>query len=180
MARKVARVTTGKLKLPPPFEQAAEAHEREIMRYLVRMTQDREDALDLFQETWLRAYRAYPQLASIDGLRPWLFRIAGNLCRNRARDAVRRSRVIAGQIADDGLDGIRSHLGTGAQDGAMQAVHLKSMIAKLPDRQARALKMRKFEGLEYDEIAQALNCSPESARAGVYQALKKLREEHIR
>jgi RNA polymerase sigma-70 factor (ECF subfamily) len=52
------------------------------MRFLLRMTRDQDDALDLFQETWLRAYR---NLDSENGLRPWLYRIATNLCRNRAR-----------------------------------------------------------------------------------------------
>jgi len=81
---------TFKLKLPPPFEDAVKTMEREIMRFLMRSTGDRDDAMDLFQETWLRAYRAYPTLRSEDGLRPWIFRIASNLCRNRARDRTRR------------------------------------------------------------------------------------------
>ncbi len=88
------------LKLPPPFEEAVKTMEREIMRFLVRSTGDREDAMDLFQETWLRAYRAYPTLQSEDGLRPWIYRIASNLCRNRARDRMRRGRVIASESAD--------------------------------------------------------------------------------
>ena len=79
-----------KFKLPPLFDDAVRAMEREIMRYLVRSTGSREDAMDLFQETWLRAYRAYPTLKSADGLRPWIFRIASNLCRNRVRDKTRR------------------------------------------------------------------------------------------
>jgi RNA polymerase sigma factor (sigma-70 family) len=70
-------VTRAKLPaLPPPFEEAMRRHDREIMRFILRMTADREDALDLFQETFLRAYRAYPSLDSDDGLRPWLFKIA--------------------------------------------------------------------------------------------------------
>src|SRR6202008_2046095 len=84
-----------KLNLPPPFDEAMHRHEREIMRFVLRATGNREDALDLFQETWLRAYRAYRQLDSADGLRPWLFRIASNLCLNRKRDRARRARVIA-------------------------------------------------------------------------------------
>src|ERR1039457_6416384 len=83
--------------IPPPFEEAVKSMEREIMRFLMRSTGDREDAMDLFQETWLRAYRAYPTLQSADGLRPWSFRIASNLCRNRARDRMRRGRVIANE-----------------------------------------------------------------------------------
>src|SRR6266849_1817011 len=84
-----------KLDLPPPFDEAVRRHERAIMRYLLRATGDREDALDLFQETWLRAYRSYRQLDSADGLRPWLFRIATNLCLNRKRDRMRRARIIS-------------------------------------------------------------------------------------
>src|SRR5208337_3810247 len=55
--------------IPPPFEDAVKSMEREIMRFLMRSTGDREDAMDLFQETWLRAYRAYPTLQSEARLR---------------------------------------------------------------------------------------------------------------
>jgi RNA polymerase sigma-70 factor (ECF subfamily) len=163
-----------KLKLPPPFEEALSRHEREIMRFLLRMTRDQEDALDLFQETWLRAYRAYPQLDSEAGLRPWLYRIASNLCRNRARDNMRRARVISN--GHDPAD--RDHRATPASAGCgdhADMLNLRRAIAGLPNKQGQALVMRKFAGLEYDEIGAALDCSPESARASVYQALKKLK-----
>jgi RNA polymerase sigma-70 factor, ECF subfamily len=162
------------LKLPPSFEEAVKTMEREIMRFLVRSTGDREDAMDLFQETWLRAYRAYPTLQSADGLRPWVFRIASNLCRNRARDRMRRGRIISNEPTDDAaLDHhTQQHLNGGGPEGAL---HLKTAITRLPGKQGQALMMRKFAGLEYAEIGAALNCSAESARASVYQALKKLR-----
>ncbi|HLK87417.1 MAG TPA: RNA polymerase sigma factor [Candidatus Binataceae bacterium] len=165
---------SAKLALPPPFEEALGRHEREIMRFLLRMTRDQEDALDLFQETWLRAYRAYPQLDSEAGLRPWLYRIASNLCRNRARDNLRRARVIGnGHDPTDG-DHRPSAASAGSGDQA-DLLHLRRAIAKLPNKQGQALVMRKFAGLEYEEIGAALDCSPESARASVYQALKKLK-----
>ena len=91
-------MTHPKLQLPLPFEQIMRRHEREIMRYLLRASGDREDAADLFQETWLRAYRAYPRLEPDSEVRPWLYAIAVNLCRNRARDGARRTAVI---VADD-------------------------------------------------------------------------------
>jgi RNA polymerase sigma factor (sigma-70 family) len=163
------------LKLPPPFEEAVKIMEREIMRFLMRSTGDRDDAMDLFQETWLRAYRAYPTLQSEDGLRPWIFRIASNLCRNRARDKMRRGRVISHEsVAAEALERRAPHHLNGGPEGAL---HLKRSIAQLPGRQGQALMMRKFAGLEYAEIGTALNCSAESARACVYQALKKLRIE---
>jgi RNA polymerase sigma factor (sigma-70 family) len=163
------------LKLPPPFEEAVKRMEREIMRFLMRSTGDREDAMDLFQETWLRAYRAYPTLQSEDGLRPWVFRIASNLCRNRARDRMRRGRVISADlVAGEEFANPASHHLNGGPEAAL---HLKRSIARLPGKQGQALMMRKFAGLEYTEIGAALECSPASARASVYQALKKLKLE---
>jgi RNA polymerase sigma-70 factor, ECF subfamily len=162
-----------RLMLPPPFEEALGRHEREIMRFLLRMTHDRDDALDLFQETWLRAYRAYPRLDSEAGLRPWLYRIATNLCRNRARDDRRRTRVIANGN-DAAAEPYRETSVSTAGDQE-EVLNLKRAIAALPRKQGQALMMRKFAGLEYEEIGTALECSPESARASVYQALKKLR-----
>lgn len=167
---------TFSLNLPPPFEEAVKRMEREIMRFLMRSTGDRDDAMDLFQETWLRAYRAYPTLQSEDGLRPWVFRIASNLCRNRARDRMRRGRVISSESVDE-TTAARAPRQLNLNGGPEGALHLKRAIARLPGKQGQALMMRKFAGLEYAEIAEALNCSAESARACVYQALKKLRLE---
>jgi RNA polymerase sigma-70 factor, ECF subfamily len=161
-------------RIPLPFEDAMRRHDREIMRFLVRMTRDQDDALDLFQETFLRAYRAYPDLDSEAGLRPWLFKIAANLCRNRARDRARHSRVIAPDADAEALDGVSSnHLNHGSPDGALD---LRRAIAELPGKQGQAFVMRKVVGLEYAEIGAALGCSEDSARAGVYQALRKLKE----
>ncbi len=165
-------VSRTRLAMPPPFEEALRRHEREIMRFLTRMTGDREDALDLFQETWLRAYRAYAQLDSEDGLRPWLFRIASNLCRNRARDRARRSRVLTdsdGASPHEPAVQVAVHL---APDGV---VDLKRELRNLPARQGQAFVMRKIIGLDYAEISAALGCSEESARASLYQALRKLK-----
>jgi RNA polymerase sigma-70 factor (ECF subfamily) len=141
------------------------------------MTRDREDALDLFQETFLRAYRAYPNLDSEDGLRPWLFKIAANLCRNRARDRARHSRVIAPDADAEMLDTVARHHSNHANHGAPGgALDLRRAIANLPGKQGQAFVMRKIVGLDYSEIGAALGCSEESARAGVYQALRKLKE----
>lgn len=146
-------------------------HERAIMRYLLRATRDRDDALDLFQETWLRAYRAWGQVETAEGVRPWVFRIATNLCLNRRRDSMRRARLMA---ADEFIDGAGNATSQSRPDGV---IHLRSAIARLPRKQREALMMRKFGGLDYDEIATALGCSGEAARAGVYLALKKIRAE---
>lgn len=147
--------------------------ERDLMRFLMRSTGDREDSLDLFQETWLRAYRAYTKLRSEDGLRPWVFSIAANLCRNRSRDRARRARV----IANDGRDPevAAEFVSASIRDSPEASINLRRALRSLPGKQGQAFLMRKFAGFEYHEIALALDCSAESARASVYQALKKLK-----
>jgi RNA polymerase sigma-70 factor, ECF subfamily len=165
-----------KLHVPLAFEAIMERHEREIMRYLLRVLSDPDDAADLFQETWLRAYRAYPRLEPESDVRPWLYAIASNLCRNRARDGARRARVI---VTDDEestvADGISEHSGSLHENEGYAAVHVREMISDLPPRQRQALHLRYFAGLDYAEMATAMGCSEDSARANVSQAMKKLK-----
>jgi len=159
------------LILPPPFEQAIGPYERDLMRFMLRMTGNRDDAMELFQEMCLRAYRAYPRLADVGEIRPWLYRIAVNLCRNRARETAPRARVIVDSSANHREPAVDDS--SGSQDlGAIRA-----LIAALPYKQREALTMRKISGLGYEQIAQALGCSVEGARANVSQALKKLKAE---
>jgi len=90
-------MTPAKNLLPLPFEELIRRHERKIMRYLLRVTRDPDYAADLFQDRWFGANRAYPRIDSSTDLRPWLYAIATNLCRNRVRDHARRSRVLVAE-----------------------------------------------------------------------------------
>jgi RNA polymerase sigma factor (sigma-70 family) len=164
-----------KLHLPPPFEELMRRHEREIMRFLLRAAGDREDAADLFQETWLRAYRAYPRLAPDADARPWLYAIAANLWRNRARDGARRARVIVPQTHER-LAPARVKLGRAPHENeGYAAIHLRQLISALPRKQRQALYLRYFAGLDYAEIGAAMQCSAQAARANVSQAARKLK-----
>jgi RNA polymerase sigma-70 factor, ECF subfamily len=165
-----------KLRLPIPFEQIMQRYEREIMRYLLRVSGNREDAADLFQDTWLRAYRAYPTLEPEREVRPWLYAIAVNLCRNRSRDGARRARVILAEskknLAENSSGKPRHALN---ENDGYAAVHLRDLLAALPARQREALHLRYFAGLDYAEMATAMDCSQQSARANVSHAMKKVK-----
>jgi len=151
-------------------------HEREILRYLLRVSGNGADAADLFQETWLRAYRAYPRLEPESQIRPWLYTIAVNLCRNRARDGARRGRVIvAVEKKNSEPDRIgKAHRGFSENDG-YAAVRIRELIAALPPKQREALYLRCFAGLDYAGIAVAMDCSEQGARANVSQAIRKIK-----
>jgi RNA polymerase sigma-70 factor, ECF subfamily len=165
-----------KLQIPLPFEQIMRRHEREILSYLLRVSGNGADAADLFQETWLRAYRAYPRLEPESEVRPWLYAIAVNLCRNRKRDGARRARVIAA-VEERNPAAERSghaHRGFSENEG-YAAVRIRELIASLPPKQREALQLRCFAGLDYAEIADAMDCSEQGARANVSQAIRKIK-----
>ena len=156
-----------------PFEAVMTAHHAEIYRYLRRLTFRSAEAEDLSQETFLRAFRAYRALPPDANVRAWLFAIATNLFRNSLRAAKRRRAAydtVKGRARDDGDD---------RPDGAAlfneARVAVEAVIDTLPAKQRAAFVMRKVHELPYDEIAQSLSCSADSARAHVFQAFRKIR-----
>jgi RNA polymerase sigma-70 factor (ECF subfamily) len=166
-----------KLPLPLSFEALMARHEREIMRYLLRLSGNRDNAADLFQETWLRAYRAYPRLRHDGNVRAWLYAIATNLCRNWARDGARQARVTV-PLGDHSVEENTNGGSYGSSDGgeAYATVRMRELIAALPAKQRQALHLRYSAGLDYASIASIMECSEESARANVSQAVRKLKK----
>jgi RNA polymerase sigma-70 factor, ECF subfamily len=147
-------------------------HHAEIYRYLVRVTGRVSDADDLSQETFLRAYRACLCGGPNGEPRAWLFAIATNLTKNhfralkrrrRAQDELVRSAVEPTDRSD--CDGSGRELGEAVE----------RIVAELPLKQRLAFVQRKVHGFEYETIAENLGCTPESARANVFQATKKIR-----
>jgi RNA polymerase sigma-70 factor (ECF subfamily) len=155
------------------FEALVAAHHAEIHRYLVRVTRQASEAEDLSQETFLRAYRAHRGLSPDANVRAWLFAIATNLCRNHFRSEKRRRLAHAGVRAQEAsLDA-----GTPEGEAVLDEVRERAaeVVAALPLKQRMAFTMRKIHDLEYEAIGASLGCSAESARANVFQALKKIR-----
>ena len=158
------------------FGEIVDLHQHAVYRYLVRCTGNDDDAQELFQETFLRAYRAYADLPTDANHRAWLFRVATNLVKNYIRGRQRYRKVF---VADAPLPSPGLHPAT-----PEQAVHsqetaqvLLNALRALPFKQRTALIQRQLEGFAYREIAENLDCSEDSARAHVYQALKKLRAD---
>ena len=157
-----------------PFETLVEMHHREIFRYLARVTTRASEAEDLAQETFLRAYRAYRSLTPDANVRAWLFTIATNLTRNHFRAERRR------RLAHSALRESQTEL-DGADPAAVSQLsetqtRLDAVVAGLPLRQRVAFILRKVHEFDYEVIAENLACSAESARANVFQALKKIRQ----
>jgi RNA polymerase sigma-70 factor (ECF subfamily) len=156
------------------FEALVEAHSGEIFAYVWRMLRDTADAEDCLQETFLRAYRAFSRVKAGSNYRAWLYKIATNTARTHAKQ---RGRINARMIdLDPDLKSDRSS----PPDRVEQRQLIEAVtqaVEALPHQQRAALIMRQYQELSYDDIAAALECSTEAARANVYQALKKLRAQ---
>jgi RNA polymerase sigma-70 factor (ECF subfamily) len=166
------------------FEALIECHHDEIYRYLWRLlnsagwSDSAIEAQDLAQEVFLRAYRAFGRLRQGSNHRAWLYKIATN-CAYTAlkRD---RQRTRHNEPLNDEIHHVRAGVSESPDHQVIVGETLKAVrqcIAALPPKQGAAVALRHVQGLSYAEIAQALDCSADSARANVYQGLRRLRRE---
>lgn len=156
-----------------PFDAIVTAHHAEIYRYLRRVSGRTSEAEDLSQETFLRAYRAYRALAPDANVRAWLFAIATNVTRNHFRAEGRRrlAHVAAREVGTE-AGGVGPEEATRFNEARAL---VDQVVARLPLKQRLAFTLRKVHDLEYEAIGRSLDCSAESARAHVFQALRKIR-----
>ena len=144
------------------FGELLERHERELFAYALRLSGQRADAEDLYQDTFLAAFRAWPPPRR-GNERAWLYKIATN----RAIDRERRARRIVANVDDLAL--------AAPERDDVTLADLAGAIEMLPAGQRAAFVLRKLQGLPYLDIATALECTEEAARARVSEALKKVK-----
>lgn len=160
----------------PPFDQLVDRHGPELFAYLFRMLRDGPEAEDCLQESFLRAFKAYSRLDGAANRRAWLYRIATNVALTHLK---RRGREAARTVD---LESERQGFVDGRDPGEIASRNdllsrVAAAVETLPHKQRAALVLRNYQQLSYDEVAATLGISPESARANVYQALRKLRAE---
>jgi len=129
----------------------------------VRMLDSEADAQDATQETFLRAWRALPRFRRDSALTTWLYRIVTRRCLNLIA-ARRPTDALQDTAPDPRLDPVH----TAEQRARLQAV--TRAIAQLPGDQRAALILREFEGLSYDQVADALNTSVPAIKGRLHRA----------
>jgi RNA polymerase sigma-70 factor (ECF subfamily) len=157
------------------FDGLMERHEQRIHRLALGMLGDPEAAADVTQETFIRAFRSLPSFEYRSSFGTWLHRIAINLCLSQLRSARRHPLVALGDV----MRRLRSGRGRPERDLARKrlAARIEGAVAALPPKQRAVFLMRHREGLDYGEIAAALDRSEGGIRANYFQALQKLKRE---
>jgi RNA polymerase sigma-70 factor, ECF subfamily len=162
------------------FDQLVLRWERPIYALAYRTIGREEEARDIVQETFLRAFRALPGFKGQAKFSSWLYRIALNLC----RDWIRRQRRTPTVAAPEGVDLIELASEQGPVESIEELVARREMSAavaqamtRLPDEQRTAIVLKEYHGLTFQEIAELQGCPLSTVKTRLYQGLSVLRRQ---
>jgi RNA polymerase sigma factor (sigma-70 family) len=156
----------------PPFQQFLDAQRGVVWRFLVSRVGAAE-AEDCFQETFIAALRAYPQLRAGSNMRAWVLTIAEHKALDMHRARGRRAVPVA---APEQLGANAERAPSAEQLLLAREQALWEAVAALPERQRSAVVLRYVADLPHNAIAAAMDCSPEAARRSLHEGLGKLRK----
>ena len=160
------------------FRLLVERYSRAIFRLTYRMTGNEQDAEDMVQETFLRAYRQIHSYDSRAGFGTWLFRIATNCSLDLLRKRGVRRECQEPGFEDDGPKVEHPAPAPSPERLAISSQirrRVRVALAQLSPAERAAFILRHFEGVPIDEISQALGHSNSAARQSVFRAVAKLR-----
>lgn len=167
------------------FNQLMLRHEKTVINLVYRFTGNREIASDLAQEVFLRIYRASGRFEAKAKFFTYLYKVTLNLCRNYRAKAKRRQTTSLNQTRTTGSG---EELPTrdiedpvGSAEEQVSRLELSQMVREavysLPEQQREAVILQRFQGLAYDEIADALNLSIPAVKSRIHRAKLNLKEK---
>jgi RNA polymerase sigma-70 factor (ECF subfamily) len=154
--------------------------ERPIYALAYRTIGREEDARDVCQETFLRAFRALPGFRGQAKFSSWLYRITLNLC----RDWMRRQRRAPLIQVPEGVDPVEMAAAAEPSEAIEDLVARRDLtrivervMARLPEDQRTAILLKEYHGLTFQEIADLIGCPLSTVKTRLYQGLTVLRRE---
>lgn len=155
------------------FNTLVERWECPIYNFVLRYAGDRDDARDLCQQTFIRAYKSLRRLRDPDKFTAWIYQIALNACRDAARsrkfislDALWESTPIADAKARTDA---RAH-----EQSVRDLIH--RALQNLPEEQRVVIVMKEYQGLKFTEIAETLNVPINTVKSRMYYGLSALKK----
>lgn len=156
---------------PGAFDEIVERHRRAVYQVCYRFVGHHEDASDLSQDVFLRAFRGLRNFKGQSALGTWLYRIAVNVCLNRVSVKTPDTEPIDAQ----------QHLDTRTESPSdrvlrgERASQVRAAILRLPAKQKAALVLRIYQDLSHQEIADMLGSSVGAVKANVFHAIRNLK-----
>lgn len=155
------------------FKELFDATFEFYVRYAWRFTKNKETAMDLAQESFIKLWQIRTKLDPSQSLKTYMYRIVKNKALNHLRD-VRQHDLQASemQIVDEDAEVYAP------SDDAGLIKPLKKWVLDLPDRQKEAFTLSRFEGLTHDEIAVVMDVSPRTVNNHITAAMNTLQERY--
>ncbi|MBT5058847.1 MAG: sigma-70 family RNA polymerase sigma factor [Gemmatimonadetes bacterium] len=166
---------------PAAFDEVVRRHHERLIQFVFRLVNDRDDAADVAQDTFIKAHRRFGDFRGEAGLFTWLYRIAYNesislLRRRKLRGYLRLgSDGRVDQVWDPAL-AIEDDPSAELESQQVQQ-QVAEAVASLPPRQRAIFSMRHYEELSHAEIARVIGRSEGAVRANYFHAIRKLRQQ---
>jgi RNA polymerase sigma-70 factor, ECF subfamily len=155
------------------FDVIVTRHRRAVYQVCYRFVNNHEDASDLAQDTFVRAWRGIKNFKGESALSTWLHRIAVNVCLNRVSAKTMATEPIDSteQVADVRIEGAPH-----AMIREERAVAVRKAIAELPKKQRATLILRAYHDMSHQQIADVLGSSVGAVKANFFHALANLKK----
>ena len=150
-------------------------YQHKIIQLVNRYVKDPSEAQDVAQEAFIKAYRALGNFRGDSAFYTWLYRIAINTAKNYLVSRSRRSADYQVDIQDaEALENAPQLQGMGTPERLLLNQEIidtiKTAIDKLPEEMRTAIMLREFEGMSYEEIAEAMDCPVGTVRSRIFRA----------
>ena len=161
------------------FETLVLEYEKNVYNIALRMTGNSEDAADMTQEAFIKAYNSLQSFRGDSKFSVWLYRIVSNVCLDFLRSKNRRPTVSLSVEDDDGED-TQLDVADESQspelllDRKLTRESVRRGLDSLPPDYRQILLLREIQGLSYDEIAQALSLEVGTVKSRIFRARKRL------
>ena len=170
----VARAQAGDMQA---FEDLVRQYRNQVYALSFHFVKNREEAWDISQEVFIKAYRSMNQFRGEASFKSWLLRITSNQC----KDFLKKRRLSTVPFEEAVRADVASgFMGPSAQVEATElGVAIDKAIAALPVKHRTAILLREFQGMSYQEMAQAMECNVGTVMSRLHHARKKLQEALI-
>jgi RNA polymerase sigma-70 factor (ECF subfamily) len=166
----------------PAFEELVHRYDRKVLKLAVSYTNDEEDAKDVYQEVFIRVFRALPGFRFESRFSTWLYRIVVNVCISHKTRAQNREFESLDFEDEDGesrsLDPASNELPSDqkALSGEISR-HVRTALGVLSPQQRLVFTLRHYEGYKLKEIAALMNCAEGTVKKYLFTATERLRRQ---
>jgi RNA polymerase sigma-70 factor (ECF subfamily) len=165
------------------FEQLVYRHDRRVMSIALTHTKNEDDAKDILQEVFVRAYRALPKFSFKSEFSTWMYRIVTNVCLTYHSRRTKHPQVSLDELREN--DGLKQNPQTHATTNDPShnsnnfdiSMQIQKSMSSLSPQQKMVLTLKHFHGYKIREIAVLMNCAEGTVKKHLFTAIARMRRQ---